>query len=358
MSRDEAVALRRQPGNRDLSERQVLGEAPCGELLGRAREEREERATRRVRPPRAPDEVRRDLGAAERFLHVSGVLARRVHEDGHRVEGHTGLGPLLDGPRDLDALARDPRRSREGHALVEPGRVGRIHAEEVPLQRAERSPAARCELFGGRAQRCFEEGEGPRIAGRDGGETSGRALRERAHESRFERGGHAEIEQEDRSRGARRFESGPSARIDRRAVGEPERLHLGEPARVERGQVARHGTESGQVLGLEPGHPELADRPRKGDRKAGPMPTRRAGRAPGGSEEMRRRAATAVALMAVAASTARASCLRELRGEPVEARTIPSEGPAGVRDRRGDELVGTRGGSQPPRRARDRAVAR
>jgi hypothetical protein len=73
---------------------------------------------------------------------------------------------------------------------------------------------------------------------------------------------------------------------------------------------------------------------------------------------MRRRAATAVALMAVAASTARASCLRELRGEPVEARTIPSEGPAGVRDRRGDELVGTRGGSQPPRRARDRAVAR
>ena len=73
-------------GVRHLREGEILGEADGRQALDRAAEDREERATGGVRPPRAAIEPGVDAGPLERVLDQAQVLARRAEEDRNLVE--------------------------------------------------------------------------------------------------------------------------------------------------------------------------------------------------------------------------------------------------------------------------------
>src|SRR5207247_3672378 len=120
-----------------LSERDVFRESAGGEPFGRAGEQREKSAPRRVGTRRAPREEGGDRGAAQGLLEVGTIIAGRAQEDGHPVEGHAPRGLALDAPRDLDALARlaRPRLERDGGVERRERRGGVL--EEVSLQSGE-----------------------------------------------------------------------------------------------------------------------------------------------------------------------------------------------------------------------------
>ena len=107
-------------GLRHLPQGEVLREPARGQVLGRARQQREERPAGRVRGPGAPDEPRLDPGPPQGGLQQPAVDLRSSEHHRHPVQRHAGGGLSLHEPGDLHALARLPRR-REERDLVAGG---------------------------------------------------------------------------------------------------------------------------------------------------------------------------------------------------------------------------------------------
>ena len=95
------------PSDRYSANRRAL------EPFGRARKQRQERTTRRVRPPRAAIEPRRNPRALERVLEQAVVVLRRAHQDRHLVERHAARASAASGAqsRRPRVLRRAPRRT-------------------------------------------------------------------------------------------------------------------------------------------------------------------------------------------------------------------------------------------------------
>src|SRR6185503_19406138 len=88
-----------------LAKRQIFREASRGQVLGAARQQGEERATRRVRTACAAVEPRRDVGAPERMLEEAEVALWRADKHADLVETNAAARFREDAPRNLDALA-------------------------------------------------------------------------------------------------------------------------------------------------------------------------------------------------------------------------------------------------------------
>ena len=126
---DRRRALRIGLGH--LPQRQVLREPARGELLGRARQQGEERPAGRVRGPGAPDEPGLDAGPPQGRLEQPAVDLRRPQHHRHPVEEHTAGGLLLHQTRDLHALARLPRGREERDFVAGGAGVLRLRGRDV-----------------------------------------------------------------------------------------------------------------------------------------------------------------------------------------------------------------------------------
>src|SRR5262249_17179007 len=104
---------------RNLAERQVLGKTRGGQPLGRAGEERQERAACRMGTTRAAVEPAGNARGGEGVLEQAEVRVRRAHEDRDLVEARAATGLFQDSSGDFDALAAFARRGEELERAIE-----------------------------------------------------------------------------------------------------------------------------------------------------------------------------------------------------------------------------------------------
>ncbi len=120
--RFDNVVGRRRPAvcvarfvERDLAERHVFGEAACRQLFVRAREQRQQRAARRIGSTRAAMEPCRNPGTIECVFEHAEVGLRRSQEHRHLIEWHAALGFAQESPGDLDRFPALPGRGEQHH---------------------------------------------------------------------------------------------------------------------------------------------------------------------------------------------------------------------------------------------------
>src|SRR6185369_1010631 len=126
-------------GVRHLSERGVFGKSTRGEVLRSTRQQREQRASRRIRTGSPAREVSRNRRAAKRFFKMRPVLGRRAQEHRDLIEGNPGSGFRLNAPGDLDTLASLAGRGAERNAVVQLFLFGLRVLEQMSLQGCERT---------------------------------------------------------------------------------------------------------------------------------------------------------------------------------------------------------------------------
>ncbi len=267
-------------GHGHLAERDVLGEAARRQAFGRAREQREKRAPRRVRRGGAAREPRGHARAAERALEQAGIRARRAQDDGHLVEADAAARLLEHAARDLDGLAALAGRGEEGDVVgpAEARRCGAalVEREEVAAEAGEivlpffllfldRDHEAGA---GERAQ----GGERPLVAGRHGGERPRRGGRQRGHEAGLGRRLHGHVEQHERpidgNPGAARPDGADGRREQRRAIRDPRARQLRVEAPGQLAQVAPGVAERVEGGGVHRAEAQVGQRGGQRARKA------------------------------------------------------------------------------------------
>ena len=119
---------------RHLAKRQILVEPLGGQAVDGAREQRDERAARRIRPARAAIEVDRHAAPRARMLEQPEVLLRSAKKYGHLVERHTAAGLVEHAADDFHRFAAFARRG-EQHDVAGALALGRtLGLEHVPAQ--------------------------------------------------------------------------------------------------------------------------------------------------------------------------------------------------------------------------------
>ena len=271
---------------------------------------------------------------------------------------------LEDAADDLDRLAPLARR-REEHRLAFPRlgggrRGGKEIAAEVGEAGATDAPGR---LRLAPAAELLEAGERALVAGRDGGERSGRASHERTDELELRCCVHGHVQQHQRQRRDRRRRR-PGERLrrqieDRATVGERARLQRGLEPRQQLGDVraaAGGSAMPGERARRDAAEPQLADGGGGRAREAGkPRHRLEVGQRAGLQrlEHDARRQGLAAERARRRDTRARQLGGGHVRGQPREARAVDAEGGA---DRRGHlprEVVG-----RALRRADDERAAR
>ena len=262
-------------GIRNLGEREVLGIAAGGKMLGRARQQCQQRAAPRLGTAGAAREAGRNRGARERLLEIRHVTTRRMQRDRDTVEGDAAVGLGKDSTRDLDALLHLTRRRNHFDRVVERPLGRGLAAEEIilkPRDRFRRGAGARrgrrCD-----AERRREHRERNRVALRHGREYRGRASGERGVQLALHGRADRDVEHQDRHRGVARRRIGPDdrgrQREHRRAVDQMRPVKLGLELAQHRGQRGADFVERRQLIRTDSRQTDLTQRAGERARKSG-----------------------------------------------------------------------------------------
>ena len=257
---------------RHLSEREVLVEALGRQPLGRAGDQRDERAPRGIGTARAAIEPGRHARAVEGVLEQPEIVLRRAQHDRHVVERHAARGFVEDAAGDLERLAPFARRGEEAHVAGLRAHRGRLGGEDVAAQ-AGQVRTFRRRVGGdvvGRAERRHQVAD-PRVVDRRRHERRRGPLAERRRESLL--GGRVErhVEQDDRQADpadAERPRLGGRGK-ERGAVFDRRRGQLGLDALEQPREIRRARAVRGQRPRRDAGEPQLVHRAGQRARKAG-----------------------------------------------------------------------------------------